>query len=39
MTKTKPEIRDIEVDGNTIRFINVRKGEKGEPSIVIESGG
>ena len=33
MTKTQPEIKDIKVDGNTVRFINVRKGT----NIVIES--
>lgn len=38
MNKNKPEIKDIEVDGNTVRFINVRKGKKNEPSIVIETG-
>jgi len=38
MNKPTPEIKDIEVDGNTVRFVNVRKGEEGEPSIVIESG-
>jgi len=34
----KTTIKDIEVDGNIVRFINARKGEEGEPSIVIESG-
>ena len=38
MIETKPEIKDIEVDSNTVRFINVREGKKEEPSIVIESG-
>lgn len=38
MNKTKPEIKDIEVDGNIVRFVNVHKGEENEPSIVIESG-
>ena len=38
MNKTKPEITDIKVDGNTVRFVNVRKGKENEPSIVIESG-
>ena len=38
MNKNMPKIKDIEVDGNTVRFINVRKGEAHEPSIVIESG-
>ena len=37
MSKTKSEIKDIEVDGDTVRFINVRKGKEDEPSIVIES--
>ena len=30
--------KDIHIDGNIIRFINIRKGEEDEPSIVIESG-
>ena len=38
MNKTKPKIKDIEVDDNTVRFINVRKGGENEPSIIIESG-
>ena len=38
MNKTKPKTEDIKIDGNTVRFINVRKGKKNEPSIVIESG-
>ena len=37
MKKIKLEIRNVEADGNTIRFINVRKGEEDEQSIVIES--
>ena len=37
MKKTKPKTKDIEVDGNTVRFINTHKGEENEPSIVIES--
>jgi len=32
-----PDIKDIEIDGNIIRFINIRKGKENEPSIVIES--
>ena len=38
MNRTKPKITDIEVDGNTVRFVNVRKGEENEASIIIESG-
>ena len=38
MIETTPEIKDREVDSNSVRFINVRKGKKEEPSIVIESG-
>ena len=38
MNQIKPKTKDIEVDGNTVRFINVRKGEENEPSIVIKSG-
>lgn len=38
MNKNNAEIKDIEVDGNIIRFINVRKGKEGVPSIVVESG-
>ncbi len=37
MNKTKSEIKDIKVDGNTIRFINVCKGEEDEANIIIES--
>lgn len=29
--------KDIKIDGNIVRFINVRKGEEGESTIVIES--
>ena len=38
MNKNKQKIKDVEVDGNTVRFINVRKGKAHEPSIVIETG-
>ena len=38
MNKNTPKIKDIEIDGNTVRFINVRKGEENELSIVVESG-
>ena len=38
MNEIHSGVKDIEVDGNTVRFINVRKGSKEahEPSIVIE---
>ena len=35
MIESKDKIEEI--TNNTIRFVNVRKGEVGEPSIVIES--
>ena len=43
MNKKKQEIKDIEVDGNTVRFVKpcailVHKPKAHEPSIVIESG-
>ena len=38
MSKQKHKITDIEVDGNTVRFINVCKGKAHEPMIIIESG-
>lgn len=33
MNKNQTEIKDIKVDGNTVRFVNIRKGKKREPSI------
>jgi hypothetical protein len=30
MKKTKPEVQDIEVDGNTVRFINACAGKAEE---------
>ena len=38
MNKTTPKTEDVEADGNTVRFINVREGGEGEPSIVIGIG-
>ena len=32
------EEKNIEVDGNKVKFVNMRKGEENEPSIVIECG-